>query len=154
MLRLGERELDFVSRISDVKGIQDLCKLIVIPLMAAAYISSTGFEIVVDDWSLAITPETSGARLWFFFILIFLGKVLWVSFWAALAAGAVLVSEIKYPDATKIYSIIFLSFGFMGVAAPDILPVSEFMNPFWYYAAIATGFCLPKLSEEIHGNKT
>ena len=146
--------MDLITKISDVKGIQDICKLVVVPLMAAAYITSTGFNIVVDDFSISVAESDTGFKLWFFFLIVFFGKVLWVAFWAALAGGAVLVCELKSSESSKIFSIILLCFGFMGIASPDLLPIHEFMNPYWYYSAIAAGFYLPKLTADVYGEKT
>lgn len=148
--------MDFISRMSDVKGIQDLCKLIVIPLMAAAYITSTGFEIIAFDFSLRLSPDDKGFSLWFFFILIFLAKVLLVSFIAALAGGAIFAIELKFNDTSKIFSIILLCFGFMGIAtsSPNILPIAESINPYWYYSALAAGFYLPKMTNDVLGEDT
>jgi len=143
--------VDIVAKMSDVKSIQDLCKLVVVPLLAAAYISSTGFQIVLEDLVISVPLNGKPAVVWSLFILIFVAKVVWVAFLAFLGGILFVWLELKLLQSTTIFSVVLLCFGFMGIASPTLLPISDFMNPYWYYASIAAGFYAPKIKDDYLG---
>lgn len=138
---------EWMPKLGDVKSLQGLSRLLVGPVIVAAYISNVGLSVENDLFSLIIPPDGSFSEYWHYFVGIFLYRAA-----QALIAFYLPVAVIKaFPhklgaDWFHIFGVLGLSFGFTGFFAAGAIEFFTTLHPSAYYASIVAGFYL--LSEK------
>lgn len=149
---------DIIPKITDMKNLQDLSKVLAIPMLMVAYILQDGPQIAWEgsvwfDLGRDLPEATQLARL----VLIFIVKGVWVSFLAFLGYSivAVLHIEIDFLRGIGFLGIVAnLLFGFaiLGLFGVSAIPQLGAINPFWWYASIVWGFFLLSMNAQFNGD--
>lgn len=142
---------ELVPKIADIATLKGISMLLALPMLCVAYTFQTGLEIGWDGsvW-LALNPDDGQALQTFKLFFIFVCKSLWVSFFAALAYGAVsflhYVWSFPFLYVTSVVLIAVALFGIFG--AQKFEPLQE-VEKFWFYSFIVWGVFLQAMREQL-----
>jgi len=150
---------DIIPKITDMKNLQDLSKVLAIPMLMVAYILQDGAQIgwegkVWFDLGYDLPEKVQFARL----ILIFIVKGVWVSLFAffGYAMIALMHAESDFLQGIGLLAIIAnLLFGFaiLGLFGVSRIPPLSAIDPFWWYALIVWGFFFLSMNAQFNGDK-
>jgi len=141
--------IEALPKIADVKTLKELSKVLVFPMLMAAYIAQTGLTVSIGIFYLSISPESSFLiqALVFLIILVIKGFAVGVvvGFPYLLLCYAHIFTSFT---ALQIFAGLFLTFGFLGVFAGDELVFLNTLNRMWFYTAFVMGFsCLASAAD-------
>lgn len=132
---------EWMPKLGDVKSLQGLSRLLVGPVIVAAYVSNVGLSIENDLFSLAIPDNGSFGEYWHYFVAIFLYRAAQALFVFYLPVTIVKVYPYSLgPDWFHIFGVLGLAFGFTGLFAAGSIDFFTTLHPSTYYAAIVAGF--------------
>lgn len=136
--------IEALPKIADVKILKELSKVLIVPMLIAAFIVQTG--LVIDAWSihLSISSDSPFLGQALSFLVIFVLKGFCVGLVAMFFHGLLVWSHL-FTNFTslKIFAVLFLAFGFLDVFAGGELIFLKTLNNMWFYTAFVTGFyCL------------
>lgn len=142
---------DVITKLADVKNLQDLSRILVLPILSVAYISSSSFQLDIGD-----NPITMQSLDFFIPIvsifIIFLGKTLFFSIIAIIANAVLVFLEIFTKGMlTLVIILTLLSLGFAGIFANEQIPGLKEINVTWFYASLVVSFYLHS-NLEIYNN--
>ncbi|MDR5838785.1 hypothetical protein [Caballeronia sp. LZ034LL] len=146
---------DLMPKLTDVKSLQDLSKILAWPMLVVAYFLATGPQIGFDGDLLLDIPDglPMSTQTWLFFF-IFILKALWSGGIAAFVY--ILIGELHFEAYIRWNLLIFpyISAFLFALALLGIFGSSRFvwlrnLNSFWCYAAIVWGFFLLAMTEQL-----
>jgi hypothetical protein len=130
--------MELIPKIADLKLLRELSKVIIAPMLIAAYLIQSNFSIFgINVNSEALAHIQLGQ-----FLLIFL-----ISFIVVGASAWIIHDLLLYLHfftnfiGLTILSTMFLAFGFLGIFGKDI-PLIEHLNNMWFYTSFVSGFYL------------
>ena len=134
---------DVITKLADVKNLQDLSKVLVLPILSVAYISSSSFQLNIGDDTI-ITMKTLDFFIPIFAaFVIFLGKTLFFSAIAIITEFVLTFLEFYTKGIiTLIIILTLLSLGFAGIFANEQIPGLNEINKTWFYASLVVSFYL------------
>ncbi|WP_263833483.1 hypothetical protein [Sulfurospirillum oryzae] len=135
--------MDFITKVADLKNLQDLSKILVLPMLSVAYIANSSFELSYKDTK--ITLETLDLFIPIVGIfIIFICKTLYCSFIALIVNFFLSMIDIFWTKGvvTLVLILSLLSLGFAGIFAYDTMPQLQNINKLWFYASFVTSFYL------------
>lgn len=148
---------DIIPKITDMKNLQDLSKVLAIPMLMVAYILQDGPQIgwegkVWFDLGSDLPQAVQLARL----VIIFVVKGVWVSFIAFIGYSFVAVVHVEsdfFRNIGLLAIVANLLFGFaiLGLFGTSKVPPLSAINPFWWYALIVWGFFFLTMNAELSG---
>lgn len=133
-----------LPKIADVKILKELSKVLIVPMLIAAFIVQTGLSLSVGPIYLSISPEYPLLTQLFVFLIIFVLKGLFVGL-LAFSCHVLLIYSHLFTNfrSLKMFAVLFLAFGLLGVFAGGDLVFLNVLNKMWFYTAFVTGFyCL------------
>jgi hypothetical protein len=146
---------DLMPKLTDVKSLQDLSKILAWPILIVAYFFVTGPQIEIDGtvwFSIAddLPMDVQTRR----FFLIFILKAIWSGSIAAFAY--VFIGELH----AEVYirwkwllfpyvSAILFALALLGIFGSSQFVWLRSLDSFWYYAAIVWGFFLLAMTEQL-----
>lgn len=126
--------IEALPKIADVKILKELSKVLIVPMLIAAFIVQTGLTFNVWLIHLSISPESPFLEQALIFIAIFVLKSLLVGLAAGSAHGLLLYVHFSTNlTVLKIFTALFLAFGFLGVFAGEELLFLNALNKMWFY---------------------
>ena len=135
-----------LPKVSDVKNLQDLSKVIVLPLICASYIQQTGLTLNIGQWVFSIPEQVSPTIMFLLAICIFSAKAIFISVLAIILYFALFYCHLHLlsyrVNLIPAVALLFISFGFYGVLSDS--GVNRLLNiqPSWFYASFVIGFFL------------
>ncbi len=135
-----------IPKVSEVKSLQDLSKVIVLPLIAVSYVLQTGLSLKIGDWAVTVPAQASPAWMIFLIVVIFILKALFVS-----VAAIILYFGLFYAHVWLIcyrvnflscVALLFISLGFYGVLTEGSVGPLSIVHHSWFYTAFVVGFFL------------
>ncbi|GEM_PF-2521476 len=136
---------DWIPKFSDVKSLQDLAKVLALPMVMASWVLQSGLQLDFpnSEWALSIPKES---ELWIkvvLFIIIFFGKCIYAAICGGLVYAALAFATIFTKVEWLLLAAIFLlAFGIFGLAG-GIESVEEFeLHGLWFYTAVVYAFFL------------
>jgi hypothetical protein len=136
--------IETLPKIADVKILKELSKILIVPMLIAAFIVQTGLSLCFGPFLLAVSPESPFLIQALGFLMIFVLKGLFVGL-LAISCHMLLIYLHIFTNlrALKIFAVLFLAFGFLGVFAGGDLVFLKILNNMWFYTAFVMGFyCL------------
>lgn len=146
-----------IPKISDVKNLQDLSKVIVLPLISVSYVLQTGLVLSLGDWVFGIPEQASPAGLLFWTILIFTLKAIFISVQAVLLYVGLFYAHVWLScyrmNLMPCVALIFISLGFYGVLTEDSAAPLSLLDHSWFYSSFVIGFFLLQATSQFeeHG---
>lgn len=142
--------IEALPKIADVKTLKDLSQVLIIPMLIAAFIVQTGLVIDAGPIHLSISPESPFLGQALSFLLIFVLKGICVGLVAGFFLWLLFLMHLFTNfTALKIFAVLFLAFGFLGIFAGGELVFLNALNKMWFYAAFVTGFYCLALATDI-----
>jgi hypothetical protein len=141
--------IEALPKIADVKILKELSKVIIIPMLIAAFIIQTGVSIGFGPIQLTISPESPLPTQALVFLLIFVLKGSFVTLMAGFLNWLLLCAHLfSNLTALRMFAVLFLAFGFLGVFAGEDLVFLNTLNKMWFYTAFVMGFyCLASATD-------
>jgi hypothetical protein len=135
-----------IPKVSEVKNLQDLSKVIVLPLIAVAYVLQTGLTLSLGGWTFTIPTLASPAGMVFWAVLIFTLKAVFISVAAVLTYVFLFYAHIwlmlfRFHLLPSV-GLLFIAFGFYGVLTDGSADHIAVIHHSWFYTAFAVGFFL------------
>lgn len=146
---------DVMPKLTDVKNLQDLSKILAWPMLAVAYFLISGPQISVDGsiW-FGIPDHLSEAVQTRRFFLIFGLKAIWSGGIALLTYK--LIAELHFELYLKTNFLLFpviaallFAYALLSIFGHDHFIWLQYLNSFWAYAAIVWGFFLLAMTEQL-----
>lgn len=142
--------MDLLPKISDIKNLKDLCKVIVLPLLCACYISQSNFSLDLGGFILSINENDMDGMKTLKTATIFIGKTIFSAIFSiAIYLLLTYVHIFHWRMTLPISVLLLLTFGFLGVFADDRLTSFIHIEPIWYYASFVIAFFLLAMLENI-----
>ncbi len=135
-----------IPKVSEVKNLQDLSKVIVLPLIAVSYIFQTGLSLRLGAWAFNIPGQASPAGIIFWTLVIFTLKAIFIS-----VAAVLLYVVLFYIHVGLMYfrvnflpsvALLFIALGFYGVLTEGAVGPLSIIHNSWFYTAFVIGFFL------------
>jgi hypothetical protein len=125
-----------VIKVTDVKSLQEISKVIIVPMLISAFLIQNDFSI----FGIYVDKDESVYRQLIHFLYVFSIYSL------IIAIPAICLHKIFFLlqlftnfTALSVLSTIFLAFGFLGVFSNNAPLVSQ-LNSMWFYTAFVCGF--------------
>jgi len=142
---------ELVPKIADIATLKGISMLLALPMLCVAYTFQTGLEIAWDGsvW-LALSSDDGQALQTFKLFFIFICKSLWVSFFAAMAYGAISLLHYVWPfPFLYVTSVVLIAVALFGIfGAQKFEPLQE-VEKFWFYSFIVWGVFLQTMREQL-----
>lgn len=141
--------MDVLPKIADVKTLKDLSKILIYPMLIAAFIVQTGLTLSLGSIYLEVSQESPVLAQSLNFLLIFALKAAFISLITGCFHWLILyVHIITHLAALRVISVLFLAFGFIGIFAGDGFVFLNTLNKMWFYTAFVIGFyCLASATD-------
>lgn len=143
--------MDFFTRLTDMGNLKEISRVMILPLLSAAYIQQTGFQLEFSDYILFINGFESVILLVLTWLAIFLGKVFWVWLWFYLLKYIIdwlhiRTNEIVFP----VLASLLLTAGILGLTSSFTEPaVFIDIKDTWFFTAIVMAFYFFSEANEI-----
>lgn len=141
-----------IPKISEVKNLQDLSKVIVLPLIAVSYVLQTGLSLDLGDWVFNIPTQASPAGILFWALLIFSLKSMFISVLAVLLYVGLFYAHVLLScyrmNLLPCVALIFIALGFYGVFTEGAVAQLLVIHHSWFYTAFVVGFFLLQASAQ------
>lgn len=142
--------MDLLPKVSDIKNLKDLCKVIVLPLLCACYIIQSQFSLDFGDYVFSLNGAEADKVLFFKVVIIIVGKTIFSSFMSFVLYFIFAFLHVITKGAAMLGCIlILLTFGFLGVFAGDKVVSIIKIEAIWYYASFVTAFFLLAMLEQL-----
>lgn len=144
--------MDIVPRISEIKNLKDLSKVIVLPLLCACYIFQSNFTVQFDGWFTFSVNESAIFTVQLIqFLFIFISKTIFMAivcglFYYLLAIANIYTKELLLP----IVVLLLLTLGFVGIFSHEKVPLLQQVKGIWYYSTFVVAFFLLAHEDEMH----
>jgi hypothetical protein len=146
---------DLMPKLTDVKSLQDLSKILAWPMLVVAYFLATGPQITLDGAIVLDIPDDvpMSTQTWLFFG-IFALKAFWSGGIAAFAYAVIgeLHKEMYFRWKWVLFpyvSAILFAFALLGIFGSSQFVWLRNLDSFWCYAAIVWGFFLLAMTEQL-----
>lgn len=137
--------MDFIPKLADIKFLQEMSKVVITPMLIAAYLIQSDFTL----FGVSVNSNGSIFLQAIQFIGIFLCTCGLVGFLIWLVNDILVLMHIYTNSiALPILATIFISFGFVGVYGAT-LPLLINLNHMWFYTAFVAGFYMLAKKAEI-----
>ncbi|MGL4724546.1 MAG: hypothetical protein ACRCWW_08610 [Scandinavium sp.] len=141
--------MDLLPKISDIKNLKDLCKVIVLPLLCACYIVQSPFSLDFDGHVLSLHADDNEALKIIKTVIIFAGKTFFATATAFIIYFLLALLQAGTNEFITLVSIVLLlTFGFTGIFAGDRMSSVIHIEAIWYYASFVTAFFLLSVLEK------
>lgn len=142
--------MDILPKITDIKNLKDLCKVIVLPMLCACYVSYGDFSLDFGDFVISLSSgDTEGVRI-FKALVILSGKILFsASMCFLIYFGLVYAHVYSKAKLIPVCILILMTFGFLGVFAGDKVESILPMEGIWYYTSFVTAFFLLAMLDQV-----
>lgn len=141
-----------IPKISEVKNLQDLSKVIVLPLIAVSYVLQTGLSLNFGNWTFNIPIQASPAGMVFLALLIFTLKSIFISVLAVLLYVGLVYAHVMLccyrMNFMPCIALIFIALGFYGVLTEGAVAQLLMIHHSWFYTAFVVGFFLLQASTQ------
>ncbi|WP_261641096.1 hypothetical protein [Erwinia mallotivora] len=142
--------MDILPKLSDIKNLKDLSKVIVLPLLCACYISQSDFSLSGESVFLSLNNTDSTGLMLLKVTFIFLGKTMFSAIlFILIYVGIAFLHFCTKGMALPFFMLILLTFGFLGIFAGDKVTAIFHMQKIWYFASFVTAFFFLEMTESI-----
>lgn len=135
-----------IPKISEVKNLQDLSKVIVLPLIAVSYVLQTGLTLSLGHWVFNIPAEASPSGIIFWSLLVFTLKAIFISLPAILSYVGLFYAHVWLccyrVNFLPCVALLFIALGFYGVLTEGEVGPLSVIHHAWFYTAFVIGFFL------------
>lgn len=135
-----------IPKVSEVKNLQDLSKVIVLPLIAVSYVLQSGLSIGFGSWVYFVPAEATSTGMILGTLVIFSLKAIFIS-----ALAVLLYFVLFYAHAWLVcyrvnflqcVALLFIALGFYGVLTEGAVGPLSIIHHSWFYTAFVVGFFL------------
>ena len=144
--------MDIAPKIGEIKNLKDLSNVIVLPLLCACYIFQSNFTIQFDGWfTLSVNESATFTVQLIQIVFIFISKTIFTAlvcslFYYSIAIANIYTKELLLP----ILVLLLLTLGFVGIFAPEKVPLLKQVKGIWYYSTFVVAFFLLAHEDEMH----
>ena len=130
--------IEAIPKIADVKLLKELSKIIITPMIIAAYLIQSDFSIfsITIDRGASLSLQAFQFGVVFLLSSLVVGSILYI-----VHVLLIYLHIFTQAGALSILSTLFLAFGFIGVFGEEIIMIS-LLNEMWFYASFVCGFYL------------
>ncbi|MBC3767680.1 hypothetical protein [Neptunicella marina] len=141
---------DVMPKISDIKNLKDLSKVIVLPLLCACYLLQSDFNIHVGDFLFMVSKNATLNIQITQVVIVFTCKALWaaiisISAYLAVIYANIFIHRLILPTIV----LLLLTLGFSGIFSPEKIPLLLNLGSVWFYASFVVAFFLLAMQDEI-----
>jgi len=146
-----------IPKISEVKNLQDLSKVIVLPLISVSYVLQIGLTLNLGDWMFNIPAQASPAGILFWALLIFTLKTIFISVQAVLLYVGLFYAHVWLScyrmNFLPCVALLFIALGFYGVLTEGVVAPLLVIHHSWFYTTFVVGFFLLQATSQFeeHG---
>jgi len=144
--------MEIVPKIGEIKNLKDLSKVIVLPLLCACYIFQSNFTVQFDNWfTISVNESATFTVQLIQIIFIFTCKTLAIALICSVFYYSLVIANIYANDLlVPIVVLLLLTLGFVGIFAPEKVPLLKQVREIWYYSTFVVAFFLLAHQDEMH----